>query len=89
MSELIKVGNDMPREVSPLNHELYTNAARILEEGVSGGWHIGWAGVGDLIDWIEANYTITKKEEEIDEHLGCMNWPNCDEAGCGHHNSGG
>jgi hypothetical protein len=22
---------------------------------------------------------------EIDEHLGCANWPNCDTEGCGYH----
>ena len=21
--------------------------------------------------------------KDVDEHLGCMNWPNCDVAGCG------
>jgi ssDNA-binding Zn-finger/Zn-ribbon topoisomerase 1 len=24
-----------------------------------------------------------KRSEPYDEHLGCMNWPNCDEVGCG------
>lgn len=58
----VKVGNYEKKEVSKLNNELYLKAHEILEkeEHLS---HIGWSGVGKFIDWLEANYAITKKEQ--------------------------
>jgi len=50
------------REVTELNHELYNNAMRVMEDGCRLS-HIGWVGVGDFIDWLELNYYIKKKGE--------------------------
>jgi len=56
------VGDKDKREVSALNNELFTRAGEILEQGVDDNrWHIGWQGIGNFIDWLEANYTIEKK----------------------------
>jgi hypothetical protein len=58
---MIKVGDHEPREVSQLNHELFTKAEDIL--GCSQHQsHIGWSGVGNFIDWLEENYTLERKE---------------------------
>ena len=58
----MQVGETEKREVTELNHELYTNAVSVMEAGCNLS-HIGWAGVGDFIDWLEANYEITKRQE--------------------------
>ena len=57
----MKVGDEDKREVSEFNNELFTNARRILEAGCNLS-HIGWAGVGDFVDWLEANYEMKKKD---------------------------
>ena len=60
----MKVGNHEPREVSDLNHTLYWEARKILEEvnhrNHSGS--MGWCHVGNFIDWLEETYTIVKKD---------------------------
>ena len=64
---LIKVGeNDYStRHVTELNHELFTNARAIITtKDDLAGYGIGWKGIGDFIDWLEKNYTITKRSEK-------------------------
>ena len=62
----MKVGNTEKREVSELNNELFNAAKSIMEDNGNGPYrarcpHIGWAVVGDFIDWLEENYEIKKK----------------------------
>jgi hypothetical protein len=64
MEKLISIGKYEKKEVSQLNNDLFLAAKDIMEEGTSTGnrkWHIGWAAVGDYIDWLEENYDIKKK----------------------------
>jgi len=60
----MRVGFREHRIVSDLNHELFEAAREIMEaaELRGGVRHIGWAGVGDFIDWMEKNYYITEKQ---------------------------
>jgi len=62
MLKTIKVGNNEKKEVSELNNQLFKNARDILEDNMHLN-HIGWSGVGNFIDWLESNYTITSKED--------------------------
>lgn len=59
----MQVGKKEKKEVSELNHEIYTKARDILgdDENMPFFSHIGWIGVGVFIDWLEANYEIKKK----------------------------
>ena len=57
---MIKVGKYEEKEVSELNHALFKEAGRILEDEMHLS-HIGYSGVGKFIDWLEENYKITKK----------------------------
>lgn len=59
--KIVKVGKLNPKVVSHLNHRLYKQAVCILNTNCFIS-HIGWAGVGAFIDWLEENYHITKKE---------------------------
>ena len=64
MSKLISVGNYEKKEVSPLNNDLFLAAKDIMEKGTEDSkrcHHIGWASVGDYIDWLEINYDIKPK----------------------------
>ena len=66
-SKRIKVGeNDYStRYVTELNHELFTNARKIINtKGDLAGHGLGWRGIGDFIDWLEENYTITSKNDK-------------------------
>jgi hypothetical protein len=56
-----QVGTHEKKEVSDLNNTLYLKAEEILEDNLQ-LHHIGWSGVGKFIDYLEANYNITKKE---------------------------
>ena len=61
----MNVGTFEKKEVSELNNELFNAAKKVMQEGSDKDqrcWHIGWAGVGDYIDWLEKNYEIKKKE---------------------------
>jgi hypothetical protein len=65
------VGDIDKREVSELNNELFLSAKKLMEESTGNGVrppHVGWAEVGDFIDWLEKNYEIKKK---------AFGWWNC------------
>ena len=60
---MIDVGNYEKKRVSNLNNELFKAAKELMEANIHtdhGVWHIGWRGVGELIDWLEENYEIKK-----------------------------
>lgn len=62
---MIDVGNFEKKRVSTLNNELFLAAKKIMEEGTEAPLrcrHIGWASVGDYIDWLEENYEIKRIE---------------------------
>lgn len=64
MHKLISVGNCEKKEVSQLNNDLFLAAKDIMEKGTENSkrcHHIGWASVGDYIDWLEINYYIKPK----------------------------
>jgi hypothetical protein len=52
------------REVSELNHEIFTAARERIDAAAPDAeyWHMGWKDIGDLIDFIEANYVLERKE---------------------------
>ena len=58
---MIEVGNYEKRMVTELNQEIFHKAKNIMEEGCNLS-HIGWTGLGDLVDWLEENYTLEKKD---------------------------
>lgn len=75
LSEMVKVGRREPREVSDLNHELYSEIKNIMELGKEDydwpykytGFGAGWFDLGLAIDWLEKNYEIKKKVRNEDE----------------------
>jgi len=38
----------------------------------------------DINEMLDYNHYLYNKYYNVDEHLGCANWPNCDEEGCGY-----
>ena len=68
---MITVGRLGEREVSELNHELFKEAKSFLETsadekcrtGYGRAWHVGWLDIGEYIDFLEANYEITRKNK--------------------------
>ena len=57
-------GNKTVKEVTELNNELFLVAKEVMEEHTYSN-HIGWYSVGEFIDYLEENYTITKKEKQV------------------------
>ncbi len=63
-TKLVSVGCFERKEVSQLNNDLFLVAKDIMKKGTEGskrGSSIGWASVGDYIDWLEQNYDIKPK----------------------------
>ena len=68
---MITVGRLGEREVSELNHELFKEAKSFLEASADKklkqrdyrAWHVGWLDIGEYIDFLEANYEITRKNK--------------------------
>ncbi len=52
---MIKVGKYETKEVTPLNHKLYQECVGIMEDSEHRS-HIGWSGLGKVVDHFEANY---------------------------------
>lgn len=70
MTQLIEVGTEDKRKVSPLNKELYDFASDVLydsadnKEGMA--WHVGSKDIGNFIDELEKRYDITPKTDAPD-----------------------
>ena len=58
---MVKVGNHEKKEVTELNHGLYTEMLDIMECNQHQS-HMGLSGLGAAVDWLEENYILIKKE---------------------------
>ena len=67
MNELTDVGkhNYSKKLVSRLNNEIFLAMKDSMSKSSHDDvtlWHIGWYDLGKAVDWLEENYTISKKE---------------------------
>ena len=59
----IKVGKHEIKVVTKLNNTLYLKAKKIMTDDINQHFshHMGLVGVSAFVNWLESNYTITKK----------------------------